>query len=260
MALSPTSQLVFSLVLGLVAVGCGGSPGHHAPSLGDSDPTASDGEPPSSSHAAPRELLREGLLQVSTAGSVQSYLTSLRATVVSADGAVVAGVEQGMGTPRAGDVSELSLLLPAGEGYELRLVAAAEDESATCRATVGPLRVEADAIAEVQVLAWDCGGATGYVPTEPDDDCFWLAEWSSVSRTSALVGEDIRVAAAGHEPDGDRARFAWTTSAPALGRFAEPDAPSTSFRCQAEGDAVSLNLTVSDGSCRRELSHRISCL
>lgn len=260
MAPSPTSQLLFGLALSLAVFGCGGVAEDHAPALGEPDVADADGQIARPAGLPSSHALREGLLQVSTAGSVQSYLTSLHAVVANAEGVVVAGAEQGMDAPRAADAPELALLVPEGEGYELRLVASAEDDSATCRASVGPLRVEADAIADVQVLAWDCGGATGYVPTEPDAECFWLAEWSFVSRTSAEVGEDIRVAASGHEPDGKSARFAWTTSAPALGRFADPKAASTSFRCQAAGQALSLDLAVTDGACRRQLSHRISCL
>jgi hypothetical protein len=245
--------------------GCGGSTERFGPAeVGSATERKSheaDSKAVSARVIAPAER-RDGALLVRAGGSIESYLGGVRAVVRDAAGAVVGGGEQETDSAFTGSALELSLSLPAGEGYTLSLSASTADaQPMTCRATVGPLQIDADALATVQVLAWDCGDAIGYVPGASDaGECFWLGDWSFVSRSSAAVGEDIVVSAAGHGAEGKPARFAWATAVPAFGRFADPNAAGTSFRCQSAGQEQLLTVTIRDGECQKQLSHSVSCL
>lgn len=244
-------------------VGCGGAE-HYGPMPGEdsSEPSAS-GSARAASPIARRSHVpaEEGVLEVSASSPVKSYLGSVHGVVTDAGGQVVAGADREANDAVAASGPELSFALPAGDDYTVSLSAeSAEARPTTCRATVGPLRVEAGAVAKLQVLAWDCGERVGYLPSEPGGECFWLAEWSFVSRLSAPIGQDISVSAAGHDAQGQPARFDWSTAQPGLGTFAEPHASSTSFRCRAAGQALPLIVSISDAECQKQLFHSVTCL
>ncbi|HYJ09287.1 MAG TPA: hypothetical protein VEX18_09760, partial [Polyangiaceae bacterium] len=83
-------------------------------------------------------MLGEGLLEIATRSSGPSFLGSTHCVVEDAEGRVVAGADEESGEGSESQVSQLSLLLPAGEAYTLRLTASIEDARSTiCRATIG---------------------------------------------------------------------------------------------------------------------------
>ncbi|MDF3068808.1 MAG: hypothetical protein K0R38_4409 [Polyangiaceae bacterium] len=265
----PTLRLATSVVaFALVLAACGGNDPRFAP-LDDAEaPPAPDAEQTDASSAARRRPARtsEGALEVTVTSAVTSYLSRVHGVVTDADGTVVAGAEaeaitvSAEAAERADAAPELRLVLPEGEDYTLTLTASTTDAEPTgCRAVVGPLRVTANAVASVRVLAWDCGGPIGYVPSAAATNCFWLAEWLYVSRTSAAVGEDVEVSAAGHDASGNLARFEWSVPPPALGYFAAPQAPRTTFRCRRPGAPQLMAVTISDGECQAELSQYVAC-
>lgn len=264
MFFSPTVRSAGGIAcFSLALFGCGGDDPHFAP-LGDAAPLApraGSAEEDTAGRSAPPRA-GEGALEVSAKSGVRSYLSRLRGVVTDVRGRVVAGAEaeadaedsQGASAP------DLRLTLPAGEEYTLTLTASTTDaEPTACRAVVGPLQVAANTIASVRVLAWDCGGPTGYVPSSVASECFWLAEWLFVGRTQAAVGEDIEVSAAGHDAEGNLARFDWSVPPPSLGRFAEPKAARTTFRCQQPGSVQPLTVAISDAECQAELSQNVAC-
>ena len=205
---------------------------------------------------------QEGALLIRSGGSVESYLGGMRAVVFDSEGMVAGGAEQEFDGSARAQALELSLVLPAGEGYALSLSVRTTDAApTTCRANVGPLQIVADALATVQVRAWDCGPTSAYVPTSAEpDSCFWLGDWSFVARSHARVGDDIAVGAAGRDMEGKAVSLAWSTAAPGFGRFADPLAARTSFRCEAAGQEQPLIVTMRDGACRKQLAHLVSCL
>ncbi|RYZ09540.1 MAG: hypothetical protein EOO73_04380 [Myxococcales bacterium] len=249
----------------LLLVGCGG--GSHFSPLEDAEPPlavsarAERAEVGAGSERAVEERRSEGTLEVTAKSAITSYLGRLRAVVTDAEGRVVAGADaegaEGSGVQGAPD---LRLTAPEGDDYTLTVTASTSDpEPTTCRAVVGPLRVVAQAVGAVRILAWDCGGVTGYVPNAAASECFWLAQWLFVGPTRAAVGQDIQVSAAGHDAQGNQARFDWSVPPPSLGRFAEPSAARTSFRCQAPGTEQPLTVAISDAECLAELSQDIAC-
>lgn len=254
---SPTFLAVFAPALALA--GCSGG-NHERPAPGE-DSLELSGSARVPVARASHVTAAEAVLDVSTASPVTSYLGAVHGIVTSASGEVVAGAERDVDEATASAAPELSFVLPGDGDYTVSLSAATDDaRPTTCRATVGPLRVEAGTVAKLQVLAWDCGERVGYLPSEPSSECFWLAEWSFVSRVSAAVGHDISVSAAGHDAQGQPARFDWSTDEPGSGTFAEPHASSTSFRCRTPGQALPLIVSISDTDCQKQLFHRVSCL
>jgi hypothetical protein len=253
-------QLGFVLAL----TGCGGAE-HFATLSGDGP---DDSRAPSRTDE-PTEVARaasarggEGALAVLTESAVSSYLARWSAVVTDAKGRVVAGAEaeRGDAGSPSGAAPELSLIIPEGDDYRLALTAFTSDAAPTqCRASIGPFGVEAGASATVRVLSWDCGGPTGYVPTTVASECFWLADWLFVSRTRAGVGQDIQVGAAGHDVNGALARFEWSVISESLGRFSEPHAARTSFRCLGRGEELALTVAISDAECRSLVSQTIAC-
>jgi len=202
----------------------------------------------------------EGLLDVATASGIVSYLGSLHAVVTDADGTVIGGADEERTNDATGAERELSIVLPSGSDYTLSLSASTTDAApTTCHAAVGGLQVADGAIGKVQVLGWTCGDAFGYVPQGEESSCFWLADWTFVSRSTAAVGELVDVSASGHDAQGNPAHFAWSTALHA-GDFSEPSAASTAFQCHAAGEALPLTVTISDGECEKRLTQRITCL
>jgi hypothetical protein len=211
----------------------------------------SDAEPPS---ATARD---EGVLRVSARSALQRRLGAVHFVVRDSAGEVIAGGDQ---EARDGHVEalELSMALPAAEGLRLELTATTTDaETSTCTAFVGPFRIEAGSEASFEVFVWRCDGAPGAAAPEPE--CYWLADWVGVTRTSAASGELIGVSAAGHDAAGEPARIAWSTSAPEQGRFIDATAGDTSFRCAAPNVAVPLSVALSDDQCQSQFTKLVSC-
>ncbi len=202
----------------------------------------------------------EGRLEIRSGMRATSFLGSLHAVVTDAAGAVLGGADEDVASPASdGDIS-LSLLLPAGETYTVRLTASTSDtHPTTCTASLASLRIDAGSTARAQIFSWDCGGVSGYVPPTLQTDCYWLADWSFVTRTSAAVGELIDVSAAGHDLDGNLPRFSWSTASPELGTFEDPASAQTGFRCSAAGENLPLTVALSDGNCAQEVTQTVSC-
>jgi hypothetical protein len=71
----------------------------------------------------------------------------------------------------------------------------------------------------------------------------------------ATVGAEVRIMATAVDPDTEDISFSWKAS---TGAVADPRAPSTSYRCSAPG-RVTVELTVSDGTCQDQESGQIDC-
>ena len=213
---------------------------------------------PSQGEPAPGAL-GEGRLEVATRSSVTSFLGSTEAVVEDAAGQVVAGAFEDATAASSGELAPLSFSLPAGQQYSLRLTARTQDaRPTTCRATVGPVRVEAGAAAHVRVFAWDCGDRMGYVPQAAQDDCYWLADWSFVAHTRAAVGEAVEVAVATSAAE-KALRFHWSMLEPGFGAFADATSPTTALRCAAPGQELAFEVSIDDGTCQQRINHAISC-
>jgi hypothetical protein len=257
----------FALIGAAGLVGCGGGLDPYAPAGTGSEPvpvqSGESGKSPGRALSQTADRAAQpgaGLLDVSTAADLGSYFVAVHAVVRDARGVVVGGADSELAEVRGHADGGLSLVLPAGEGYTLSLRATTADaEPTTCTASVGPLSIEAAATASLQVFAWRCGDVTGYVPSALNDDYPWLADWIFVARTSAAVGELIRLGAAGHDAAGNPAQFAWSADAAADGAFAEPDAASTSFRCQAARDQIPLTVSISDGEHTKRVTQTVAC-
>jgi hypothetical protein len=208
---------------------------------------------------APAVTLGEGRLEIATRSSVTSFLGSTEAVVEDAAGNVVAGAFEDATAASAADPSPLSFSLPAGQEYMLRLTSTTDDaKPTTCRATVGPVRVEQGAAAQVRVFAWDCGERMGYVPQAANDDCYWLADWSFVAQTRAALGESVEVGVA-TRATAPHLRFRWSTLTPKLGAFSDSEAPTTALRCVGTGDQLAFEVSIDDGTCQQHVNHVISC-
>jgi hypothetical protein len=198
----------------------------------------------------------EAVLLVRTQTSVKSFLGAVHGVVEDAEGRVVAGADEESSNPEANQNRELSLQLPAGSDYILKLSATSADANpTTCRTSVGPLSLVEGTAARVDVLAWDCGDQTGYVPQVVTNDCFGLADWAFVGRTRAAVGEQIDSSVAARGP----ARYRWSSAAPELGSFSAPEAAQTAFRCEAPGDALPLEVVLEDATCQQRVTQTVSC-
>jgi hypothetical protein len=202
--------------------------------------------------------LAEGKLEIATRSSVTSFLGSTEAVVEDAAGEVVAGAFEDA-APGSSELAPLTFSLPAGQKYTLRLTSTTQDANpTTCRATVGPVRVEEGATAHVRVFAWDCGDRRGYVPQAAQDDCYWLADWSFVAQTRAALGESVKVAVATGAAE-NALRFRWSTPEPDLGTFTNADSPATTLRCAAPGEELAFAVSIDDGICQQRINHAISC-
>jgi hypothetical protein len=227
----------------------------HAP-----DPGPSTRQDRSNASAIDSKLGRldagQAVLLVSARTSVKSFLGALHAVVEDAEGRVVAGADEETSDPEGSQQTELPLEVPAGSGYTLRLNATtADSQRATCRTSVGPLSLVDGATARVQILAWDCGDRTGYVPQTAQNDCYRLADWAFVGRTVAAVGEQVEGGVAASAA----ATFRWSSAGPELGSFSAPEAAKTAFRCEAPGDELELEVLLSDATCRQRVTQTVSC-
>jgi hypothetical protein len=206
---------------------------------------------------APSAAAAEGSLRVSARSALQRRLGAVHFVVRDAAGEVLAGGDQEADGGNV-DALELSLALPAGEGFRLELTATTTDvEASTCTASVGPFRIETASEASFEVFVWRCDGAPGAAAPEPE--CYWLADWVGVTRTSAAIGELIGVSAAGHDAAGEPARITWSTTTPEQGRFVDANAAETTFRCAAPNAALPVSVSMSDGQCEGRFSQVVSC-
>jgi len=245
----------------LELLGCSGGVAPYAPAGGQPVPVAGGhSAAPALNQADAVTQPDAGLLDVST-GSVMSYFATIHGVVRDVDGQVVSGADSDSAGATGGDVADrLALVLPAAAGYTLDLSATTADTApTTCTASIGPLDIEAGAIARVQVFAWRCGNVTGYVPSALNEAFSWLADWTYVERTSAAVGALIGLGAFGHDAAGNPARVTWSTDVGARGAFANPASPSTSFRCQAPGENVPLTVSISDGQHTQQITQSVTC-
>jgi hypothetical protein len=259
---APVRRQISSLVvLASALAGCGAEHDHYAPA-GSSNAGQSLDAKDSGARLTPGGVTHGtsnvAKLVLSTRTSVESYLARVHAVVRDARGNVIAGAEEESSTTLGVVPAELELELPAGDDYSLSLDASTTDAMpTTCHAEVASLSVAADSRARLQVFSWQCGDETGYVPTTPDADCYWLADWLFVSRTSAPVGEPINVAAAGHDLAGQSVKFDWSASD--AGRFMAPREARTTFVCDASAEALPLTVQLDGGDCRQALSQTVSC-
>jgi hypothetical protein len=202
----------------------------------------------------------EGWLELRYGHRATNFLGSLHAVVTDADGTTLGGAEEDVADPDATGERGLSLVLPAGGPYTVSLSATTSDpHPTTCRASVASLRIDAGATARAQIFRWACGDVSGYVPPTPQTDCYWLADWTFVTGTSAAVGELIDVGAAGHDLDGNLPQFSWSTPSPERGRFTDPGAARTGFRCEAAGENLPLIVALSDGTCSQTVTELVAC-
>ena len=254
------TERLLALICAASLWGCAGRAEHEPAADG-----SSAGLTPSGNHA-PSAMTpsaapggeTDGLLEVTTAAGVASFFGSMRGVVTDARGNVVAGAEEDVERPELEHERKLSFVLPAAGDYRVSLSATSTGAAPSeCHASAFPLGVEAGAIASAQIFAWECGDVTGYVPRAVQADCYWLADWSFVSRTSASVGETISVAASAHDLQA-ATQFSWSSSA-AQGSFADPRSAQTSFRCQAAGENLALSVAISDGNCQQQLTQLVSC-
>jgi len=200
----------------------------------------------------------EGILLLTVASGVPSFLGAVHAVVTNATGRVLGGADEDVAEPELAPERSLELRLPVGEHYSVSLSASTTDaQPTTCTASIDVLDIHEGATAHAQVFSWDCGGVSGYVPSSVDADCYWLADWSLVTRTSAAIGELIDVSVAARGLDGNLPTFSWSTSA--AGSFAEPAASQTSFRCQAAAQNLPLAIKLSVDGCEQQVTQTVSC-
>jgi hypothetical protein len=256
-----SSSLLGLALVSLVLVACGGDAryappldprGTNAQTEGEAEAEAQPARPGASERAPQAEL--EGVLDViGDQPEVPSFLGALHAVAYDASGRVIGGADAESTTG-----TRLSLVLPAGTGYRLELSSETLDAAhQRCRARIEPLRIAAGAVGRVQVLAWECGDRTGYVPRAVSSDCYWLADWAFVARISAPVGEVIDVRAVRHDSTASLAVH-WSATSPNHGGFEDPEAAETSFRCGAKG-ALALTAAFTDGACEQRITQAVDC-
>lgn len=244
----------------LMLYGCGGQESHFAaddqaparsfPALA-SAPT-DDGE---SLPATRAEVPSEGFVGITARSSFAQGLGSLHYVVSDGAGDVVTtGYNEVSGV---GDADRRLLVkLAPGAGYRLALTSTtAGKQPITCTASLGPFTVEADAAASYQLFVWQCDQA----PKTAVDECYWLVDWAGATRTSAGVGELIRLSASAHDAQGNPARFTWSAPAASFGEFSDERARETTFRCLTPAAQVPLKVSMSDGVCSREFTQIVTC-
>lgn len=255
-------ERLFALTSAVFLLCCGGVADPAAPAPSQAPPIAAGqgSATPGARAPEPAQERTEGVLEISAGVNVKSFLGAIHAVVSNTAGQVVGGADEEVANPELAQDRSLALSLPAGEGFSVSLSATtADSQPTTCRASIGSLRIDAGATARVQVFSWDCGGVSGYVPALQQGDCYWLADWAFVTRTTAAVGELIGVSAAARDLQGKPAQLSWSTTLPDHGTFTAPEAATTSFRCEAAG-AIDLTALATDGDCAQAVTQTISCL
>jgi hypothetical protein len=247
--------------------GCSGGVESYASPAGSS-PTPAGGSSSlsASPEAAPPAAARadvgptEGTLEIDAGGDVMTFLGAIHAVVTDASGEVRGGADEEAANPELAQQRSLRLVLPAGEGFTVSLTATTSDpQPSTCTARITALDVAAGTTARARVFSWDCGGVSGYVPSSVAADCYWLADWTLVARTSAAVGERIDVKAAARGLSGNQPSFTWSAPNADVGSFDSPNEPNAAFHCQAAAAAIPLTLTLSDGDCTQRVTQTVSC-
>lgn len=256
------TERLFAFVSAAFLFGCSG--GHSYVSPAGSNLTSPAGSASLQESASPAALAgaepTEGTLEIDAGGEVPSFLGAIHAVVIDASGEVLGGADEEVANPELARERNLRLVLPAGEGFTVRLTAAGTDaQPSACTASIPALDITAGATARAQVFSWDCDGVSGYVPSRVTADCYWLADWTLVTRTSAAVGDVIAVAAAARGLSGQQPTFNWSVSSGALGTFDTPTAQHAAFRCQAAAAAVPLVLSLSEGGCTQRVTQTVSC-
>lgn len=261
------TERVFALFSAAFLFGCSGGVESYAPSAGSSpaSPRASE----SLQEAAPAAYRAdaaptEGTLEISAGSGVMSFLGAIHAVVTDASGEVLGGADEEVANPELAEERKLRLVLRAGAGFTVSLRATTTDPEPSaalggCTASIAGLDVAAGATARAQVFSWDCGGVSGYVPSSVAADCYWLADWTLVTRTSAAVGERIAIKAAARGLGGNQPSFAWSAPNDDVGSFDSSTEPNAAFRCQAPAAAIPLTLSLSDGDCTQRVTQTVSC-
>lgn len=254
---------LLALVSAAFLFGCsGGGESYSSPAESRAtSPSGSDSLQESAPAAAHADAERtEGTLEIDAGGGVMSFLGAIHAVVTDASGNVLGGADEDVANPELAQERSLRVALPAGEGFTVRLSATTADaQPSTCTARITALDVAAGATARAQVFSWDCGGVSGYVPPSVAADCYWLADWTLVARTSASVGQRISVKSAARGLRGNKPSFSWSTPNDDVGSFDSPTAPNAAFRCQAAAAAIPLSLSLSDGDCTQTVTQLIAC-
>lgn len=144
-------------------------------------------------------------------------------------------------------------------GPNLDHMIAVVDEDDRCEPCEGASEFDVVGGASTSVsVRLDCQGdsRTGGVAVAGTFNSCAVVDVVTVAPTRAVVGDDIHVTASAGDADGDGVRHTWTASE---GRFADPSAAQTSYRCEEAGDHT-LTLQVSDGACGDTVSAQITCV
>lgn len=256
------TERLFALVSAAFLFGCSGGSEHYVSAAGPAQKAPSSAESPQDSAVtnATAEPI-EGALEINAGGDVMSFLGAIHAVVTNAAGEVLGGADEEVASPELAQERNLRLVLPAGEAFTVRLTAATTDpQPSSCTASIAALDVVAGATARARVFSWDCGGVSGYVPPSVATDCYWLADWTLVTRISAAVGERIAVKAAARGLDGTAPSFRWEAPSAKAGSFDDATKPNAAFRCEAAAAAVPLTLSLSDDTCTQTVTQVVSCL
>lgn len=202
----------------------------------------------------------EGTLLIATRTSAPSYLGQVHVVARDAEGNVVAGADEEQDADAAGTApGELPLALPSAADYSIELEARTTDpKPSECSAIVAPVSVTAGASARLQVLSWQCGERTGYVPPSADSTCYWLVDWLSVGQDSARVGEPVRLALQSSAQLAAAPQLRWAVEPASAGTFTDDGSGETTFRCAVSGSAT-LSVTVTQGDCVEQLSQPVAC-
>lgn len=114
-------------------------------------------------------------------------------------------------------------------------------------------------------VAWMVGALLWVGPASADEGSAYPGTMTNACPTvtklvvtprKAALGEEISVAAAATDPDGDSITYQWTSSA---GSFADPSAASTTYLCENQGTHT-LSITVSDPEgCATTSTAEVAC-
>lgn len=206
-------------------------------------------------------LLLFGVLATGCSTSTQSpggssgETGSLSLTLELADGAEVnvvewvitrGGMEPMSGvidTSAPGSTASVEVFgLEPGDGYQIEMTAQATDEATLCRGSTG-FAVTAGESTDVMVML-KCQGPVRFGGVRANGKINICAELTKmvVSPLQTTVGNDINLAAAGEDAEGDPIVFSWTAEG---GSIDDPAAAETVFTCEEAGQG-SITVAVSD--------------
>jgi hypothetical protein len=244
-----------------VLVACG--PQDHPPAAHEQSTTLDVGgraRQPSLPTTTTPSAAAEGSLLIATRTSAPSYLGQVHVVARDADGKVVAGADEEQAVAATTTApSDLSLALPAAADYRIELEARTIDpKPSECHGVVAPVSIAAGASARLQVLSWQCGERTGYVPPSADSACYWLVDWLSVGEAAPRGGEPVQLALQLSAELSAAPNVHWSAEPASAGTFTDDAASATSFSCAAEGP-VTLSATVTQGDCVEQLTQPLAC-